>query len=342
MSYRAVGNLPSTVGLVTSKSERIVNLVVCLMSTRQYVTATYLRQNVVGYTDADQTEDSFKRMLERDKADLREMGIPIETGRNRDGSEGYRIDPEQYALPDITLDRAEAAAVAAAAAVWHEPSVAAVFQTAVLKLQAAGIDVASDDEIGVTHGGSKRSVGDERTITALLSAIDAGRPVTFTHRTIRGHKKRTLEPWGIVADRGRWYVTGHDRDRDDIRTFRISRVVDVKAFDDAGTVSVPTDVDVRQIVADAVARDDADPGAVASVWVAAGRAHGLRRIAESSAPQSLGSDAGDILSIPVRSRSGLRRLILGAGADAVVLAPDDLRAEVIADLDRLISKEVTA
>ncbi|MBM7369368.1 helix-turn-helix transcriptional regulator [Gordonia hydrophobica] len=328
---------------MTSKSERIVNLVVCLMSTKQYVTATYLRRNVVGYTDADQSEDSFKRMLERDKADLREMGIPIETGKNGDGSEGYRIDPEQYALPDITLDRGEAAAVAAAAAVWHEPSVAAVFQTAVLKLQAAGIDVASEDEIGVTHGGSRRSVGDERTITALLSAIDAGRPVTFTHRTTRGRKTRTLEPWGIVADTGRWYVTGHDRDRTAIRTFRISRIVDVKAFDDAGTVSVPADVDVRRVVQDAVARAvteaDADPNATARIWVAAGRAHGLRRIATSVTPHQLEATAedGDLLTIAIRSRSGLRRLVLGAGADAVVLEPEELRDDVIAGLDRLIA-----
>ncbi|ALG86781.1 transcriptional regulator [Gordonia phthalatica] len=312
------------------------------MSARQYVTATYLRQNVVGYTDTGKSEESFKRMLERDKADLREMGIPIETGRNPDGSEGYRIDPEQYSLPDITLDRSEAAAVAAAAAVWHEPSVAAVFQTAVLKLQAAGIDVATDDEIGVTHGGSRRSLGDELAITALLSAIDAGRPVTFMHRTTRGTRARTLEPWGIVTDGGRWYVAGHDRDRDATRTFRISRVFDVKAFGDAGAVTVPADADVRQIVADAVAQDDAAPGTVARVWVAAGRAHGLRRIATSATPHRLGDDAGDLLSIDVRSRSGLRRLILGAGADAVVLEPADLRADVIADLDRLIAQGVTA
>ncbi|NLG47070.1 WYL domain-containing protein [Gordonia sp. (in: high G+C Gram-positive bacteria)] len=329
--------------MVTSKNERIVNLVVCLMSTRQFVTASYLRQNVQGYNDPGQSDDTFKRMLERDKAELREMGIPLETGRNPDTSEGYRIDPEQYALPDITLDRSEAAAVAAAAAVWHEPSVAAIFQTAVLKLQAAGIEVASDDEIGITHGGSTRSVGDERAITALLSAIDVGRPVTFTHRTTRGRKTRTLEPWGIVANGGRWYVTGHDRDRDDTRTFRISRVVDVKAFGDAGSVQRPAGVDVRTIVDAAVER--ADDGAVAKIWVAAGRAHGLRRAALSAEPHRLGGpdgEAGDLLTVAIASRSGLRRIILSAGADAVVLEPEELRDDVIADLDRLIAAEVTA
>ncbi|MGB3696012.1 MAG: WYL domain-containing protein [Gordonia sp. (in: high G+C Gram-positive bacteria)] len=328
---------------MASKNERIVNLVVCLMSARQYVTAAYLRANVQGYGADGQSDESFKRMLERDKAELREMGIPVETGRNPTGDEGYRIDPEQYALPDITLDRAEAAAVAAAAAVWHEPSVAAVFQTAVLKLQAAGIEVVPDDEIGVTHGGTTRSLGDERVITALLSAIDDGRPVRFTHRSGRGRRTRTLEPWGIASNGGRWYVAGHDRDRDAVRTFRISRVSEVEPFGEAGSVQVPAGINLSAIVAASV-ENASDGGTSAQVWVARGRAHGLRRMATSSRPQPVpgGTEAGDLLTIDISSRSALRRAILGAGADAVVVSPPDLRASVIADLDRLIAQEASA
>ena len=165
----------------------------------------------------------------------------------------------------------------------------------------------------------------------------------YAARTTRGRKTRTLEPWGIVANGGRWYVTGHDRDRDDTRTFRISRVVDVKAFGDAGSVQRPAGVDVRTIVDAAVER--ADDGAVAKIWVAAGRAHGLRRAALSAEPHRLGGpdgEAGDLLTVAIASRSGLRRIILSAGADAVVLEPEELRDDVIADLDRLIAAEVTA
>ncbi|GAC59678.1 helix-turn-helix transcriptional regulator [Gordonia sp. PS3] len=327
---------------MTAKNERLVNLVVCLMSARTYVPATYVRANVQGYMESDRSDDSFKRMLERDKALLREMGIPVETGRNPQGEEGYRIDPDQYALPDITLDRAEAAAVAAASALWRDPSVAAVFQTAVLKLRAAGIEVVPDDESVVTLGGATRSLGDERTITDLLSAIDAGRPVTFTHRSSKGRKTRTLEPWGIAGGGGRWYVTGHDRDRGAVRTFRISRISDVEAFGDAGSVVVPATVDIQAIVNEAVDVATADGGATAEIWVAAGRAHGLRRMATSTVPQRFGDEDGDLLTVEIHSRSGLRRVILAAGPDAVVLAPDDLRAEVVADLDRLIAAEVSA
>lgn len=313
------------------------------MSTRGFVTADYLRINVQGYKEAGH-QDAFKRMLERDKAELREMGIPLETGTNPTGTEGYRIDPEQYGLPDITLDRAEAAAVAAASALWHEPSVTTIFQTAVLKLQAAGIEVAPADEIEVAHGGAARSLGDERTITGLLSAIDAARPVRFTHRSTRGRMTRTLEPWGIASNGGRWYVVGLDRDREATRTFRISRVTDVVAFDDAGTVQVPAEANIAGIVAEAVEQTSGDGGALAQVWVAANRAHGLRRMASSITPHTLPDtgEEGDLLTIEIGSRSGLRRAILGAGPDAMVLSPEQLRADVVADLDRLISLEARA
>ncbi|EGD56197.1 helix-turn-helix transcriptional regulator [Gordonia neofelifaecis] len=327
---------------MTAKNERLVNLVVCLMSARTFVPAVYIRANVNGYMESEQSADSFKRMLERDKALLREMGIPVETGRNPSGEEGYRIDPDQYALPEITLDRAEAAAIAAASAVWREPSVAAVFQTAVLKLRAAGIEVVPDDEVGVLQEGSARSLGDERAITGLLSAIDVGQPVTFTHRSARGRKTRTLEPWGIAGGRGRWYVTGHDRDRDAVRTFRISRISDVEAFEEPGSVVVPASANIQAIVNEAADLAHADGGATAEVWVAVGRAHGLRRMATSATPHRLGDDDGDLLTIDITSRSGLRRVVLAAGPDAVVLSPADLRADVIAGLDALITMEATA
>ena len=322
----------------TPKAERLLNLVICLMSSRQYVSADYLRQNVVGYSDSEQSVDSFKRMLERDKNELRELGIPVETGRNPlVGDEGYRIKPEHYALPDITLERDEAAAVAAAAALWHEPDVAVVSQTAMLKLRAAGMDAVSPDELGVTQAGGARSMGDERVIGALISAIDSAQAVTFTHRTARGRARRSLEPWGVVTNRGRWYVVGHDLDRAATRTFRISRIEDVATASDPGQVHVPADADLNALVEAAVSRAAADSGEQARIWLAADRAHGLRRMASSIEPRSLDGEPGDVAVIDVQSRSSLVRAILGAGADAVVLEPEGLRDVVVAELDRILT-----
>lgn len=323
----------------TPKAERLLNLVICLMSARQFVTAEYVRANLVGYQDAGQSEDTFKRMLERDKNELRELGIPVVTGRNGVGTEGYLIKPDDYALPDIRLETDEAAAVAAAAAVWHEPDVAVVTQTAVLKLRAAGVDVVAPDEVGVAQVGGPRSMGSETVIRGLIDAIGVAQAVTFTHRSARGRATRRLEPWGVVGNRGRWYVIGHDLDRDATRTFRISRIDDVVSASDRGAVHVPVGLDLNALVDEAVSRADDSEGVVARVWLAAGRAHGLRRMAKSVTPQTLGGDDGDVVDIDVRSRVGVVRAVLSAGSDAVVLEPADLRATVIDELDRLTESE---
>ena len=83
-------------GTTTSKVERLTNLFIALLTTRGYLTAEKIRRIVVGYGECP-TDDAFARMFERDKAELRDLGIPVETGRvsSYDTTEGYRIAPEQ-------------------------------------------------------------------------------------------------------------------------------------------------------------------------------------------------------------------------------------------------------
>ncbi|AVM00784.1 WYL domain-containing protein [Gordonia iterans] len=322
--------------MATSKNERLLNLVICLMSARNYVTAEYLRKNVVGYSDAEQTKESFKRMLERDKSELRSLGVPLESGADPlGGDEGYRIKPENYALTDISLDAKEAAAVAAAAAVWHDPDVAVESQTAVLKLRAAGIEVTPPEELGFGPAAGGRTMGDERVIRELLAAIGDGRAVTFVHTTGGRPAQRVLEPWGVVSDSGRWYVTGHDRDRGEVRTFRVSRISGVEALGHAGEVVRPPDVDLRALVADAVSRGRQTEPTSARLWLADGRAHALRRGAVEVVEAPFRGELGQEVVVPVAERSSLVRAVLAAGRDVVVLDPPDLRAAVIAELEAL-------
>ena len=50
--------------MATPKVERLLNLVICLLWTRQYVTADYIRRNVAGYSDDGQSDEAFNRMFE--------------------------------------------------------------------------------------------------------------------------------------------------------------------------------------------------------------------------------------------------------------------------------------
>ncbi|TSD99049.1 WYL domain-containing protein [Gordonia rubripertincta] len=325
--------------MATPKVERLLNLVICLLWTKQYVTADYIRRNVAGYQDGDKSDEAFNRMFERDKNELRDLGIPLVTGRSpmAAGAEGYRIDRDTYELPDISLDSDEAAAIAMAAALWDTPEVSTLSQTAILKLRAAGLDVRSEDDLGITAGGSTRSMGSEQVIAGLLGAIQVKRAVEFTHRSSATATPavRRVEPWGVVSHRGRWYVVGHDLDRAATRTFRLSRISSVMPVGPADAVDVPAGTDLQQIVSAAVDSAAGTDGRAARIWVAAGRAAGLRRAATASEPGDLDGEAGDVLTLDIHSLSAVARMVLGVGRDAVVLDPPELRELVIAGLDRM-------
>ncbi|MGH3243906.1 MAG: helix-turn-helix transcriptional regulator, partial [Spirillospora sp.] len=232
------------------KTERLLNLVVCLLATRRYLTAEQIRRAVPGYPDSD---EAFKRMFERDKEELRELGVPLEVGSDRQGGGGeeigYRIPPQAYELPDIHLTPDEAAVLGLAARVWQRASMAEAASGALLKLRAAGVETDVPTAVGI----EPRVNTHDPAFPALWEAVRDGRPVAFDYQGIgrTSVARRHLEPWGVVSRRGRWYVVGFDRDRDEQRVFRLSRIVgDVAADGPSGSVTVPDGVDVRRIAFD--------------------------------------------------------------------------------------------
>src|SRR5258705_6822159 len=120
------------------KTERLLSLVVCLLSARRYLTAGQIRDAVPGYPE---TFDAFKRMFERDKDELRELGIPLETGTNpgTDEEAGYRISRQAYELPEIRLEPDEAAVLGLPPRVLRQGERACAAAGGLLKLQAFGI-----------------------------------------------------------------------------------------------------------------------------------------------------------------------------------------------------------
>src|SRR5690348_10812469 len=93
------------------QTERLLNLVLCLLSTRRPLTKAQIRQAGPQYAENTSTE-AFGRMFERDKDELRELGIPLVTS-NEDAlfedEVGYRVDREAYALPMVTFEPDELA-----------------------------------------------------------------------------------------------------------------------------------------------------------------------------------------------------------------------------------------
>jgi proteasome accessory factor B len=316
-----------------SRTERLVNLVICLLSTRRFLTAAQIAATVPGYEhDPEDPRDheSFQRKFERDKAELRDLGVPLETATSSafDTDPGYRIARGSYALPDVHLEPDETAAVGIAARLWHHAGLAAAATSGLLKLRAAGVDV----DLHATPG-VEPVVTVDSAFGPLQTAARERREVRFGYRTPEGDAAQTrqLQPWGVVSWRGRWYVVGHDLDRNATRCFRLSRVVGtVTVVGPAGAYEPPPDTDLISHVA--VWSGPVDHPNRATVLVKPGRAAGLRRFAEKVVARADGDEVVLSYSDPDR----FARWIVGYGSDVVVLGPDEARKATAARLHDLV------
>jgi proteasome accessory factor B len=308
------------------KSERLLNLLITLLVSRTYVTKARLRQVIEDYRTG--SDDAFEKMFERDKEDLRRLGIPIEVGSHDplfDDDPGYRIVRAAFELPEVALSADEAAVVGLAARVWQHAGLAAATSDALVKLKAAGVEV-DRQAIDLVQ---PHIAADEPSFAGFWEAVLARRPVRFGYRAgaATAPATRHLRPWGVVSSRGRWYVVGHDTDRDAPRLFRLSRVQgDVERDGPDGAFTVPDGTDLRALTA-ALAPEPATR--TATLLVRDGTAHGLRRRATSSRS---GAEGWSVLEVPFGRDDALADEVLGHGADAVVEAPEDLRDLVLARL----------
>jgi proteasome accessory factor B len=312
------------------KTERLLNLVICLLHTRRHLSVQEIRDLVPGY--AQDSEDAFRRMFERDKEELRDLGIPLETGSDtaaHDDELGYRIARRDYELPPISLEPDEAAALGLAARLWQSAPLAGATGTALLKLRAAGVDAPE------SGGALEPRVGaGEPAFEACLAAVTDGRSLRFDYRATGrpAPEARTIDPWGVVWWHGRWYVVGHDTARDDVRVFRLSRIVGAAAaVGTPGSVKVPPDTDLRGLVA-RMAGDD--PHSTATVRVRTGAGGDLRREATSTEPDV---DGWDLLHVGYSDPERFADRVAGFGADAVVLTPAEARDVVVRRLEALCS-----
>jgi proteasome accessory factor B len=317
------------------KTERLLGLVVCLLSTGRYLTADQIRQAVPGYPEQD---DLFKRMFERDKEDLRDLGVPLETGLNHpfDDDPGYRVRQQAYELPELRLEADEAAVLGLAARVWQRAELAGAAAGALLKLRAAGMD--GGNEQSVAQAIEPRLGPPEPAFGPLWEAVRDRRPVTFSYRGAGRSEaqRRELEPWGVVNRHGRWYVAGRDRGRDDTRVFRLGRIAGaVKFCGPPGSVTVPDGTDVRELVRNWDSAPAREHSAVLRVRSGAGV--GLRQHAVSVRADEAGPPGWDLVTIRFADVGSFADYAARFGPDAVVLDPPDLREAVIARLKGVLA-----
>lgn len=317
--------------MTARKSERLMNLTICLLVARHNVTKDRIRQAVEGYRDL--SDDAFDRMFDRDKEELRVLGVPIEVGpvdKGFDDEVGYRIRRDQFELPEISLEADEAAIVGLAARVWQHASLASATTEGLLKLRAGGVSV---DEAALDILEPQLAT-DEPAFDAVFDAVTSVRPVEFDYQSPgRNPTRRRLEPWGIVSWHGHWYVVGRDRDREAERMFRVSRIVGaVTGLGPPGSYQPPDGLDLRNL---ARSLAPPDPHHLATVRVRRGTGDALRRRAVRVAEVDF-----DWTELDLRygSAQSLADELLSYAADVVAVSPDELRSDVVHRL-RLLAAE---
>lgn len=303
---------------MVDRIERLTNLLALLLETAEPLSLVQIAYELDGqYPDGDRAR---RAAFERDKAALRDIGVPIETeivGGDHAGQTRYRVDRRAYELDDLDLAPDEMRALQVAVAAVRTDA----GRDALWKL-----------------GGS---LGDERPpvsaviperpeLPVIRRAVAARAPIGFVYRG----EQRTLEPWGLLLRGGFWYVIGHDQVRGELRTFRVDRFEGGAAgisVGSPGSFERPATFDPRaafpadpkQIGDGSDERDDALVRIDAIRAAAVERELGPDRVVERR------DDGSVVVAVPTSNLAAFRSWTLGLLDHAVVESPAEVRQHVI-------------
>lgn len=300
------------------KIERLLTITSALLATPRALTAAEVRTKVPGYPSDD---ESFKRAFERDKEELRHMGVPIvvEPISATDPPQvGYRIRPQDYELKDPGLDAEELEALNLAATVIGVDSGAG--ERAMFKLGGATTDV------------PRAELPADPDLVAAFTGVAERRRLRFRYRDV----DREVDPYRLQFVRGRWYLNGFDHVRAEDRWFRLERVEGhVEVVGAAAAFERPQEA-VPGLQLDPWVLGGAAEPVTAEVWFDAEVAAAVRTQVDALAIRRDDAE-GLVLGFAVTNRVGFRSWLVTFLDRAEVLGPPDLRAEVVAWLEGLVA-----
>jgi proteasome accessory factor B len=299
-----------------------MNLAICLLMARRFIEKSQIRQVVEGYHDL--SDAAFERTFERDKDELRVMGVPVETGSNNPlfpDEVGYRVRRKDFELPAIEFDSAETAALGLAATVWESATQAEQAVSALAKLRAAGVDPDPARLSGLAPSIGAR----EPAFASIWAATGDHTPIRFSYKG----QARQVEPWAMTYRRGAWYLLGRDRDREAPRMFKVARVdAPAQKIGKPGSYRVP-DVDLDAAWSRLEPRQ-ADTEAIVAIRI--GRAAELRRRGRPVEHEGTVPAGYEVYAVGYARLADLVGELCAHGADALVLSPQRIRQAVVTEL----------
>lgn len=303
--------------MVPSPVERITNLLTLLLETRTPLTLRDI-SNRLGPMYPEGAA-ALRGAFERDKALLREIGVPIETevlGGAQAGETGYSINRARYELRDLQLDDDERHALQMAVATMRSES----GQDAVWKL-----------------GGTVLPPTTVRTNFIELSPLPVLRTAATDHVTVQfGYRgsERQLDPYGLLLREGFWYVVGHDHRHGEVRTYRVDRIEGDVTVIDGSSFERPDGFDARTAFPADSKLMGGDDARTAEVRIfgpegdLAGRVLGDEAVI-ARAPAVDGRERSITFVVPCSNFDAFRSWVLSFGVNAEVVGPPDVRAAVV-------------
>ncbi len=309
---------------MSRKNERLINLTIALLATKRYLTKNEIFRNIEGYEGSVEAKE---RMFERDKDDLRKLGIQIEVGGLDplfDDEAGYRIRPESYALSLRDLTATQVTLLSLAAQAWQDAAFTDLSEQALRKFTSIGVD-SDSSQIPVL---APRLLGADENLRIALDALTSLTPIEFEYLSVSGAAQtRRLEIYGIQARKSHWYLIGKDLEKSAIRNFRLDRIAnEIKSSGRTQSYEIPAGFEITEL-------EPTIDTPTAKIQVRPGSGYQLRRLATAIDT----ADEWDVITIPIFDFEFLKGLVLWHGDDAIVVEPKDLRNSVIAALQNLVA-----
>jgi proteasome accessory factor B len=291
--------------------ERLTDLVLVLLHDGPARPLRQIAEEVPGYPEG---AEARRQAFERDKRTLRDEGVEITTERIEGPEQtGYRIRPEDFYLPDLDLSPEEQAA---------------------LNLAVAGVHLGNPSgrdalwRLGLGAASGTRPIADVPALPALPALYDALRRHATVTLGFRG-EQRHVDPARLLFRHGRWYLVGHDRDRDAPRTFRVDRIEGAPSAGADDSAELPQGFDADGVLPDDPWRiGEGEPVAVEVLVDALMAPLIVGDDVDESALVERRPDGSVVVGMEATNTAALRSWVLELGEHAEVLSPPAFREEL--------------
>ena len=302
------------------KTERLINLTLAMLATKKYLTKSEIFNTVAGYTG---TAETMERMFERDKDELRELGIEIEVGGLDplfEDDQGYLIRSETFQLDSSAFENEELLYLTMAVNLWHDSALQANSKAALLKIQSLSGPIESNS----VNLPMIRDAENSKTLATAFESVEKRYALNFQYKGI----DRNVQPYGLYIQDGFWYLVANEADA--IKSFKLQRIEgELRKVGKVSSFIKPTEFDLATFLA----KSRSVKKEVAVLRVRKNQGHALR----SKYAVTEIDDEWDQMSVEYGFDQEIIQTILWYGSNVLVESPEKLRSDIKLRLKELIN-----